>query len=126
MGFVTYESYLKSPTWHHIKQRVYEQKGRDCIRCKELPATQIHHLRYDEDTLKGKTLNYLIPVCRECHEKEHNLQEKGPIDARHDAAVARRRERRKPGYKESVKRKIRIAQHKDYKLGKRKNSPYQD
>ncbi len=91
MGFTSYESYLKSPTWHHIKQRVYEQKGRDCIRCKQVPATQIHHIRYDEDTMRGKTLNYLIPICKECHEKEHNLQEKEPNDAKHDAIAEKRR-----------------------------------
>jgi len=33
---------------------------------------QVHHLAYDEDTLLGRRLDYVIAVCRRCHEDYHN------------------------------------------------------
>lgn len=73
LGFMSYADYLKSPLWAGIRQKVYEQKGRICLDCKSHRATQIHHRQYGLETLKGETLNYLVPVCRACHQAEHGL-----------------------------------------------------
>lgn len=73
MGFPTYEAYLASPLWESIRVRVYEAKGRTCLRCRQADAVEVHHTRYDEPTLRGDTLNYLVPVCRDCHEGEHGI-----------------------------------------------------
>jgi hypothetical protein len=74
IGFGSYTDYLKSPLWASIRSRVYASKGRMCLGCKTRRATQIHHRQYDLDTLKGDTLNYLIPICRQCHRAEHGLE----------------------------------------------------
>ncbi len=79
LGFVSYADYLKSPLWASIRSRVYASKGRICLDCKSHRATQIHHRQYDLETLKGDTLNYLVPVCRNCHRKEHGLEPSAPV-----------------------------------------------
>lgn len=73
LGYCSYADYLRSALWFGIRSRVYEAKGRVCLECKESPATEIHHRRYDEDTLRGLTLNYLIPICDPCHERLHGI-----------------------------------------------------
>lgn len=71
LGFGSYSEYLASPLWRSIRQRVYEAKGRVCVSCEINAAEDIHHDRYDRDTLVGKTLKYLRPLCRHCHEIVH-------------------------------------------------------
>jgi hypothetical protein len=81
IGFDSYAEYLKSPLWASIRSRVYASKGRMCLDCKTRRATQIHHRQYDLTTLKGDTLNYLVPVCRQCHREEHGLEPPKPTVA---------------------------------------------
>ncbi len=66
IGFSTYTIYLDSALWISIRLRVFRDKGRLCIKCRE-PATQIHHSRYDIETMRGTTLEHLHPVCQKCH-----------------------------------------------------------
>ena len=79
MGFASYGEYLKSPLWADVRWRVYAAKGRMCLVCKERRATQIHHRQYDIETLKGETLNYLVPICRQCHKAEHGIEPREPV-----------------------------------------------
>lgn len=73
LGFATYADYLNSALWKGIRSRVYGTKGRICIRCKSHRATQIHHAQYDVETLAGRCILHLIPICRSCHEREHGI-----------------------------------------------------
>lgn len=71
LGFNSYSDYLTSPLWRSIRQRVYEAKGHVCLSCEINAADDIHHDRYDRDTLMGTSLKYLRPLCRHCHEIAH-------------------------------------------------------
>lgn len=71
LGFRSYAEYLASPLWRSIRQRVYEAKGRVCLACEINIAEDIHHDRYDRDTLMGRSLKHLRPLCRHCHEIVH-------------------------------------------------------
>lgn len=71
LGFDSYSAYLASPLWRSIRRRVYEAKGRVCLACEINAADDIHHDRYDRDTLMGRTLKHLRPLCRHCHEVVH-------------------------------------------------------
>lgn len=71
LGYRSYAEYLASPLWRSIRQRVYAAKGRVCVSCDMDEADEIHHDRYDRDTLMGKTLKHLRPLCRHCHEIAH-------------------------------------------------------
>jgi hypothetical protein len=77
LGFASYRDYLNSALWAGIRSRVYDVKGRTCIRCKERPATEVHHTKYDDDTLAGRSIISLVPVCRDCHEREHDISQPG-------------------------------------------------
>lgn len=65
-GFASYKSYLKSELWKQIRKNVFELFGDECHFCGS-KATQVHHERYDKDTMRGKEIRYLYPVCADCH-----------------------------------------------------------
>lgn len=71
LGFTNYRQYLASPLWASIRQRVYQDKGRQCVECRLNSAVEINHRQYDRDTMAGVTLRHLDPVCRHCHEIYH-------------------------------------------------------
>lgn len=73
LGFATYQDYLNSDLWKEIRERVFALKGRECFLCSKL-ATQAHHNRYNLNTLRGKRLKHIFPVCGQCH---HSIEFKG-------------------------------------------------
>ena len=66
LGYDSYADYLKSPLWHDIKRRAFAHHGSNCLLCPKR-AEVIHHVCYDEATLKGESILSLAPVCRICH-----------------------------------------------------------
>lgn len=126
LGFERYDDYLQSELWKAIRTRVYEAKGRCCIKCCGA-ANQIHHEQYDLPTMRGETLLHLVPICGDCHQLEHGLtpgakkskrQKKSPewkvagIDAKKQAKADKRarskerRRNRKPGLVGKIERML--------------------
>lgn len=68
LGFRTYRAYLKSALWARIRATVFAVKGTLCLVCLTRRAMQVHHRRYDRDTMLGINIAYLMPICIECHE----------------------------------------------------------
>lgn len=68
LGFNTYKSYLESDIWRTIKKRAFIKHGVQCRLCFRV-ATNMHHLLYDRATLRGETLDNLVPLCPTCHKK---------------------------------------------------------
>lgn len=66
MGFDCYEVYLLSPLWNTIRSCVLRRDRHICCGCGE-KATQVHHSRYDMETLSGRDLSNLHSICRKCH-----------------------------------------------------------
>ncbi len=66
LGFRNYAEYRESNLWKAIRSKVYAIKGRVCLLC-QAKAHCIHHVDYGQDTLLGKNLNSLVPVCDTCH-----------------------------------------------------------
>jgi hypothetical protein len=72
----TYELYLCTQHWKDIRRKKLDQKP-VCEICKDKKATQVHHLRYNDDN--GKTILYkeklsdLCSVCKTCHKKLHSI-----------------------------------------------------
>lgn len=62
-----YRAYLKSREWKHIRRNVLRRDKWTCQSCGER-ATEVHHLLYDEATLRGMNLDELMSLCRVCHE----------------------------------------------------------
>lgn len=69
LGFASYRLYLESPLWKEIRARVLDRDRCWCRVCKSARATQVHHLRYTLQVLRGNAgqLRFLISVCRGCH-----------------------------------------------------------
>jgi len=70
----TYKLYLETEHWKGIRKQKLALNP-VCEFCKKVKATQVHHLRYNDDN--GKTILYrekmsdLLSVCKDCHKKIH-------------------------------------------------------
>jgi len=67
-----YSDYLDTDTWRVRRRLVLERAGGLCEGCRKEPATQVHHLTYDH--VEHEFLWELVAVCRECHERFHEVQ----------------------------------------------------
>lgn len=67
LGFLSYRQYVKSKFYNDIRLRVFKEKGRWCLTCPNT-ANEIHHNRYNLADLSGRTLEFLVPICRPCHD----------------------------------------------------------
>lgn len=71
MGFMSYAEYCESKLWKSIKDRVFKEKGANCVLCRR-KAKNVHHHSYAEDVLDGSNIAPLFPMCRLCHDRlEH-------------------------------------------------------
>lgn len=66
MGFGSYKSYLNSALWKNIRKATLERDGFSCRFC-GTRATQVHHLDYSLQALRGDSLDSLVSTCRNCH-----------------------------------------------------------
>lgn len=76
MGYPSYRDYLKSSLWAGIRSVVLKNKSWRCQCCPD-KATQVHHQKYDEQTMKGEDLRNLVPLCRKCHKRVEFWGKKG-------------------------------------------------
>lgn len=71
------ETYLKSPEWKATRAASISQHDSTCCLCREKKESlDVHHLSYKN--LFCEKLSEIRPVCRECHDKVHELFEKFP------------------------------------------------
>jgi hypothetical protein len=66
MGFHSYQDYLKSWIWRAVRKKQLKKQPL-CTGCGEA-ATEVHHLVYDESTMRGFCDRGLVSICRTCHE----------------------------------------------------------
>lgn len=62
--------YLRSKHWAGIRKRYFAIYKRICRHCKARKNIELHHINYRN--IYDVTLNDVIPLCRFCHQKEHN------------------------------------------------------
>lgn len=68
VGYKSYTDYLNSKVWKAIRLQVFEIKGRFCWLC-GIACNQVHHQRYRKVDLNGTCLDFLFPICADCHTK---------------------------------------------------------
>jgi hypothetical protein len=68
IGFDSYEKYLASELWAGIRAKAIARHGAACILCRSGARLELHHNRYDVDTLLGASLRFVVPLCSDCHE----------------------------------------------------------
>jgi len=65
MGFPSYRAYRQSGMWIRIREKQLADQPW-CTGCGR-KASQVHHLRYDKQTLQGRRPSNLVSVCGHCH-----------------------------------------------------------
>lgn len=67
-----YAAYLEGPEWLLKRRLVMERAGGKCEGCRQLRATQVHHLTYAH--VGAEFLFELVALCRPCHQKIHDRE----------------------------------------------------
>lgn len=62
--------YLKSEAWQRKRYVVLKRDNWLCVYC-GAKATQVHHLRYAKYNIGKEPIDWLVSVCKSCHEDLH-------------------------------------------------------
>jgi hypothetical protein len=62
--------YLKSKAWQRKRYVVLRRDNWVCVYC-GAPATQVHHKQYARKNIGREPIDWLVSVCRICHEALH-------------------------------------------------------
>lgn len=72
MTKLEYNNYLTFPQWKRKRKLILIRDGFKCRKCGCTTDLQVHHKWYIQGALPWEVPNYfLITLCRECHESEH-------------------------------------------------------
>jgi hypothetical protein len=63
--------YLKSDAWMRKRFVVLRRDNWRCVYCGGR-ATQVHHKRYARKNIGKESIEWLVSVCRPCHDAQHN------------------------------------------------------
>ena len=63
--------YLKSDAWKRKRYVVLKRDNWRCVFCGSR-ATQVHHKRYAKYIIGKEPIEWLVSVCKSCHDKEHD------------------------------------------------------
>jgi 5-methylcytosine-specific restriction endonuclease McrA len=64
------DSYLKSEAWQRKRYLVMKRDNGRCVYC-GAKATQVHHKRYAKYNIGKEPIEWLVSICKSCHEKQH-------------------------------------------------------
>ena len=62
--------YLKSDAWKRKRYVVFKRDNWRCVFC-GAPATQVHHKRYAKNNIGKEPIEWLVSVCKPCHDSNH-------------------------------------------------------
>lgn len=62
--------YLKSDDWKRKRYVVLKRDNWRCVYC-GAPATQVHHKKYARLNIGREPIEWLVSVCKSCHESLH-------------------------------------------------------
>lgn len=64
------EEYLQSDDWKRKRYVVLKRDNWTCVHCGRR-ATQVHHKQYARRNIGKEPIEWLVSVCKDCHEKQH-------------------------------------------------------
>jgi len=68
---MTYKEQLKDPKWKLKSQEIKQRDFETCQKCESVENLEVHHIRYLKFTaLWNYPDDYLITLCRDCHQEE--------------------------------------------------------
>lgn len=62
--------YLKSDAWQRKRYVVLKRDNWRCVYCGG-KATQVHHKRYAKKNIGKEPIEWLVSVCKPCHDSKH-------------------------------------------------------
>jgi uncharacterized protein YgiM (DUF1202 family) len=63
--------YLNSEEWQRKRYVVLKRDGWKCVYCGD-KATEIHHKRYARKNIGNEPIEWLVAICRSCHDMKHS------------------------------------------------------
>lgn len=63
--------YLKSEAWQRKRYVVLRRDDWRCVYC-NAHATQVHHKRYARYNIGKEPIDWLVSVCKACHDSIHS------------------------------------------------------
>jgi len=63
--------YLKSEAWKRKRYVVLRRDNWRCVYCGGC-ATQVHHTRYAKWNIGKEPIEWLVSICKPCHDSKHN------------------------------------------------------
>jgi 5-methylcytosine-specific restriction endonuclease McrA len=63
--------YLKSDAWRRKRYVVLKRDNWKCVYC-GARATEVHHKKYAKYYIGREPIDWLVSVCKSCHESMHN------------------------------------------------------
>jgi len=71
-----YSDKLKDPRWQKKRLKILERDDWTCQCCGDKSSTlHVHHLKYSPGNPWDINENYLITLCEDCHENEHQIRD---------------------------------------------------
>lgn len=101
--YASYEEYLASDLWQHIRKTVWKRDRGRCRACRA-KGSDVHHLSYETEVMEGKRLDLLVLLCRPCH-KRVEFTRKGQKRSVQEAAHAYRQLVKKSARKRRKKKR---------------------
>ena len=65
------ETYLTSDDWKRKRALVLKRDDYRCVYCGAW-ATQVHHKQYARRIIGREPIEWLVSVCKSCHERKHD------------------------------------------------------
>lgn len=88
---ISYEEYLKSPTWFLIKTLAARQrKFQKCHVCESERRLQLHHMTYSKIHQLGRIeaqLKHLVALCDTCHGIVHSISKEKRTGLKHAVKI---------------------------------------
>lgn len=63
--------YLKSDEWKRKRYVVFKRDNWRCVYCGGR-ATQVHHKKYAKYRIGKEPIDWLVSICKTCHDKKHS------------------------------------------------------
>lgn len=71
-----YKEQLKTEQWDKFRKLVLSKRGKACELCGSTKRLQIHHQKYKYGHKAWEySINDVIVVCKDCHERLHNINQ---------------------------------------------------
>lgn len=72
--FNNYNDYLLSNHWYNKRKSYFKTYEKKCNHCGTDKEIHLHHLTYEN--IGNESFNDLMPLCKDCHSKEHDRLKK--------------------------------------------------